>query len=351
VPAEAAYRKAIALKPDLAEAHHGLGNALREQRKLAPAEAAYRKAIALKPDYAQAHSNFGIVLWQEGKLAEAVTANRKAIALKPDYAEAYSNLGVALRDQGKLAEAVAAFRKATELKPAVAGAHANLGHALLEQGRFTDALAAYKGLHELGARNAGWPYPSAQWVRRAEYLVALDAKLPRFLSGQAQPAGAGEGIALAQLCQIYKERYAAAAGFYAAAFTAQPKLADDLSGHRYNAACAAALAGGGQGKDATGLGAMQRLYWRRQALTWLRAELDAWGKRLKKEPDKMRPVLIMQMQHWRQDTDLAGVRDKGRLARLPAEERAAWARLWADVAATRDRAAGKPAPAKKAERK
>jgi hypothetical protein len=38
------------------------------------------------------------------------------------------------------------------------------------------------------------------------------------------------------------------------------------------------------------------------------------------------------MQHWRQAPDFAGVRDKGRLALLPAEERAAWARLWADAA-------------------
>ena len=43
----------------------------------------------------------------------------------------------------------------------------------------------------------------------------------------------------------------AAARFYEEAFAAQPKLADDLgAAHRYNAACAAALAGCGQSKDA-----------------------------------------------------------------------------------------------------
>jgi hypothetical protein len=43
------------------------------------------------------------------------------------------------------------------------------------------------------------------------------------------------------------------------------------------------------------------------------------------------PDSTQQMQRWRPDDDLAGVRDKGRLARLPAEERTAWARLWSDV--------------------
>jgi hypothetical protein len=39
------------------------------------------------------------------------------------------------------------------------------------------------------------------------------------------------------------------------------------------------------------------------------------------------------LKHWQRDADLAGVRDAGAVARLPAEERAAWRELWADVAA------------------
>ncbi len=39
------------------------------------------------------------------------------------------------------------------------------------------------------------------------------------------------------------------------------------------------------------------------------------------------------MRHWQQDTDLAGIRDKAALDKLPAEERQAFTQLWADVAA------------------
>jgi hypothetical protein len=37
------------------------------------------------------------------------------------------------------------------------------------------------------------------------------------------------------------------------------------------------------------------------------------------------------MQHWQKDTDLAGLRDKAALDKLPAEEREACQKLWAQV--------------------
>ena len=60
--AEAAYRRAIELKPDYAEAHINLGNALKDQGRLAEAEAMYRRAIDLKPDFAKAHSALLLLL-------------------------------------------------------------------------------------------------------------------------------------------------------------------------------------------------------------------------------------------------------------------------------------------------
>jgi hypothetical protein len=52
------------------------------------------------------------------------------------------------------------------------------------------------------------------------------------------------------------------------------------------------------------------------------------------------------LRHWQRDADLASVRDLTALARLPPEECVAWVRLWADVVALRDRAAG-PGPTPK----
>jgi hypothetical protein len=81
-------------------------------------------------------------------------------------------------------------------------------------------------------------------------MLALEARLPAVLAGKDRPANTAEGLELAGLCQTTK-RYAVAARLFADAFAADPSPADDLSaGHRYNAACCAALATAGRGTDA-----------------------------------------------------------------------------------------------------
>ena len=125
-----AYNKAIAIKPDYAEAHNNMGNALQDQRKLEEAIEAYNKALAIKPDYADAYNNMGNALKEQGKLEEAIQAFNKAIAIKPDFAEAYNNMGNALKDQGKLEEAIEAYNKALNIKPDYAGAKDNLAETL-----------------------------------------------------------------------------------------------------------------------------------------------------------------------------------------------------------------------------
>jgi tetratricopeptide (TPR) repeat protein len=92
--AEASVRKAIALKPDFAEAHYNLGNTLQELGRSEEAEASYRQAIALRSDFAEAHSNLGAVLLNLGRLEEAEALVRKAIELKSDLAKAHYNLGI-----------------------------------------------------------------------------------------------------------------------------------------------------------------------------------------------------------------------------------------------------------------
>jgi tetratricopeptide (TPR) repeat protein len=138
-----AFKKAISIKPDYADAYNNLGNALQDQGKLAEAIEAYNKALSIKPDYAEAHNNMGVTLKEHGKLVKAIEAYNKAISLKPDYADAYNNLGTALQDQGKLGEAIEAYNKALSIKPDLAGACNNLGTALKNQGKLAEAIEAY----------------------------------------------------------------------------------------------------------------------------------------------------------------------------------------------------------------
>src|SRR5262249_53404349 len=136
------------------------------------------------------------------------------------------------------------------LQPDYAEAYCNLGQALQMKGQFAEALVHRRRGHELGSKRPDWSYPSAQWIRECEKLIELDAKLPQLLAGKAQPANASERVAVASMCVESKQLPATAARWYMEAFASEPRLASDLSlGHRYSAACAAALAGCGQGKD------------------------------------------------------------------------------------------------------
>jgi predicted O-linked N-acetylglucosamine transferase (SPINDLY family) len=87
--------------------------------QLDAAVASFDKAIALKPDYAEAYSNRGNALLALKQLDAAVVSFNKAIALKPGYAEAYYNRGVALKELQQLDAAVASFDHAFDLKPEV----------------------------------------------------------------------------------------------------------------------------------------------------------------------------------------------------------------------------------------
>jgi serine/threonine-protein kinase len=338
--AVAALREAIRLRPDYAEARSNLGNALSDSGDLPGAVAAYREAVRLRPDLPTARNNLGIALGKSGDQAGAVAALREAIRLRPDLAEAHHNLGLALVKSGDQAGAVAALREAVRLRPDHAEAHCNLAGALRQQGRYAESLAEVRLGHGLGSKRADWRYPSAAWVAQAEHLAALADRLPAVLDGEAQPTDSAERLAFARMAYDTKQ-HGGAVRLWVESFAADPAEADNLkAAHRYNAACAAALAGSGQGVDAPaeeGARAAQR----RQALDWLRADLALRVKQFDMGQVGQTEALRA-LRHWRQDKDFAGVRDADALAGLPDDERKDWGSLWAEVDALLAKATAGP---------
>jgi tetratricopeptide (TPR) repeat protein len=138
------YRRALDLKPDYAEAHNNLGNALGEAKRFEEAAASLRRAAELRPDLAPIHSNLGLALARLGRFEEAAESHRRAVALLPDLAPAHNNLAMALRELGRLDEAIDHYRRAVALKPAIAEFHHNLGNALKDLGQFEAAETAYR---------------------------------------------------------------------------------------------------------------------------------------------------------------------------------------------------------------
>jgi Flp pilus assembly protein TadD len=328
------YEKARDLDPKSAPTHNNLGLALAADGQMEKAIAAFEEAVKLDPEYAQAHYNLGIALKDKQPLEQVIPHFRKAVEHDPKNAKAHSALGVALAAEGQLDEAIAALEKAVELDRNDAQTQGNFGMALLGRGRFAEAQAATRACLKLLPQGDPLRKLADQQLQQCERLLALDQKLRAILEGKDKPASDTERLDLARLClQSYKRYYATAARFYAESIDAKPELVKDpRNGLRYDAACASALAAAGRGRDADPPGEKERDRLRQQALDWLKADLAQWAKLAESDAPGVRANVRNTLQHWQKDPDLAGLRDTAALGNLPEPERAAWQKLWAEVA-------------------
>ncbi len=375
-----AYRKAIDLDPRSATAHYRLGLALRsgERADEAVAElreaarldgekpgsaigelgrtllglkrydeaiATLREAVRLKPDDALVRYDLGAILKARGDRDGAIAEFRAAIGLKPNNASAHYFVGIALRDKGMSDEAIDEFREAVRIDGDHLGAAIwVLGDLLLNLERMDDAIALYRRARGIGDARPADIARADKEIEEAERRKALLGRLDAVLKGEVRPKDTAEALAFTGLLKARK-RYDAAVRLYAEAFAADPKLAEDLgASHRYNAACYAALAGSGAGKDDPPPDESARARLREQALGWLRADLTARGKVLDGGDAKTRQALVKQLDRWKTDADLAGIRDEVALDKLPGGEREAFRTLWADVEALGSRRAGGSEP-------
>jgi serine/threonine-protein kinase len=364
--AETAHREAIRLKPDYPEAHCSLGDALREQGQFEEALEELRCGHALggkTPGWSYPSADLvrrcqrlvELDRWRarmlHGETAgvaaadllayvmicnrkgqrrdEAITLLRRAVALQPDFAEAHDKLAWELHLRGDWEEAMAEIRTAIRLSPTVGWYHNDFGCILQRLGQLVEAAEEYR----LALRHDP-SHPAAPTnLRNLEPLLAL---LPRFEAvrrGEAEPGDATECLKLAQLAQM-KRSNRTAVELFAGALHAGGKLAADVRQyHRYDAACAAAMAAAGQAKDVEHLPDKARLMLRRQALCWLRDNLAAYAKVAERPEPAARQFVRQQLAHWQEDTDLASVRDNAALDKLPGDEHQQWRQLWDETAA------------------
>ena len=138
------FHQALALRPELPDAHYNLGRVLAIQNKLDQAAARLLQALALRPNHPGAHNSLGNVRRKQGRLDEAAACLRQALALQPDLAEAHYNLGLVLEQQGHLDQAAAHYEQALALRPEHAGAHDSLGSLLARQGQLDQAAARFQ---------------------------------------------------------------------------------------------------------------------------------------------------------------------------------------------------------------
>jgi len=117
--AEEAWKKALEIKADYAEALNALSTLYNNQKRFDEASAMSAKAAASSggggnPD---AIFNQGIILWNQGKIAEAKAKFEETIKINAAHPEAHFQLGMAMLNEGKLAEAVTEFETYVKLAP------------------------------------------------------------------------------------------------------------------------------------------------------------------------------------------------------------------------------------------
>ncbi len=324
------FRQAILLRPDEPHQHIELGAALMALGDSATAEGEFFEAKCLQPDDWSVRNEIANVFLSRGCYEPAVAELREAACCEAMKAYPLEALGKILLEEGRLDEAVAILNQAVMLDPGFAHGHVSLGRALLAKGEFEAALLSFQRSQQ-GSIRPSYRSSSADLVRNAERMIALNSRLPALLGGNDPPASTAERIGIARLCQI-KQLFATSAGFWENLFIAQPALAGDLNaGHRFAAACAAARAGSGQGKETPlpNLETRERL--RRKALEWLEADLAAITGSVEKGPPRDRPSGPSRLGRWLVATQLAGVRDEPALSHLAEPEQKAWTALWSKV--------------------
>jgi serine/threonine protein kinase/tetratricopeptide (TPR) repeat protein len=147
-------RRALAIDPDLSDAHAWLGSALLSLGRVDEAITSIQKAIRLDPGNGQAHQALARALWVgKGDFAGAIPVFERSIVLNPEAGYSYLQLGLLLSWEGRYAEAERVLRRAVELQNQfisgnaglqMVGANARLGYVYYLQGRYADAIAEYE---------------------------------------------------------------------------------------------------------------------------------------------------------------------------------------------------------------
>ena len=153
--AEAAFREAIRLAPEMVIAHSYLGAALNGQKRFQEAETAYREAVRLDSADSGALLGLAVVLFMQSRYEDADTVWRDAVARYPDRRD-LRRLYINFLDMHQPPAMVAgACRDAIRAFPFDFEWHETLGDALSSLKNYEQAEAEYLEALRLGAPAAG----------------------------------------------------------------------------------------------------------------------------------------------------------------------------------------------------
>jgi tetratricopeptide (TPR) repeat protein len=183
-----AFKDAIQVKADFAEAHNGLGDAYLYSGRPQEAITAYMQAIKLNPNYAEAYNGLGVAYADTYQPEESLRALKQAIRLRPDSPANFYFAGLAYKKLGKRKEAIEALREAIRLHSKFEDAYNALGVIYFDAKDYDAAIDVYKSLvqlkpdsveaHSRLANSLFYLGRNQEAIREYELLIKLNPKDP-----------------------------------------------------------------------------------------------------------------------------------------------------------------------------
>jgi adenylate cyclase len=182
--AKKSFERAVALDGTNAAALSGLSDVTRligSRRRDSPLEewdqasrSLAERAVALDPNLAEAHTSLGYSLWSDYDYARAETEFRLAISLSPSYAPAHQWYADLLGDENRIDESLAESDLAEQADPLSSVVLANHASRLVFLGRFEEAQARIDRLERIEGRGLLFTLVSVEfWLHRSDYPRTL----------------------------------------------------------------------------------------------------------------------------------------------------------------------------------
>jgi tetratricopeptide (TPR) repeat protein len=145
--ARVAAERALAIDDSLSEAHATLGQVLfTYEWKRAPGLRELQRAIELNPNNQNAHHWLAMAHGGLGQFSEALRLIQNALAIDPLSVIVNANVGFLLYRAGHIEEAIAKLRHTVAMEPGFVMTRYRLGLALEAKGLYTEAIEQFEAM-------------------------------------------------------------------------------------------------------------------------------------------------------------------------------------------------------------
>lgn len=146
---EAALR-AVEIDDNLAEAHSSLGLVkVYYDHDWIGAEAEFRKALKLDPNLVSAHQRYGTYLTYMARFEESIRHYETALELDPFSLQINTNLATTYYLRGEYERAINHLNKTSELEPNYMPTHFVLGSTYVQQGHLEEAIQEFQFIYKM----------------------------------------------------------------------------------------------------------------------------------------------------------------------------------------------------------